>query len=175
MELYGRGYPKYQNAKNNTKFQRLNLFPSSDKILGRHVLFLLWWATRIFFGLTGPVGCLHLVIQEHRYCFRCAVFTFCIFGSPDGGQSPQGLYSKSANKSHTTCNELAPMYQGQVRRGSETACGSKLHVFPARSICQSGLIHSVLVRSSWHCVCRQWRNEVCAFTATARLQRHNGI
>ena len=120
-----------------------------------------------FFGLTVPVGCLHLVIRGHRYCFRCPVFTFCMFGSPDGGQSPQGLYWKTANKSHTTCNELAPMYQGQVRWGSETACGSKLHVFPARSICQSGLIHLVLVRSSWRRVRLQWRNEVCTFTASA--------
>jgi len=38
MELYERGYPEYQNAKRNTMFQKLNLFPSSDKILGRHVL-----------------------------------------------------------------------------------------------------------------------------------------
>lgn len=51
-----------------------------------------------FFGLTGPVGCLHLVIRGHRHCFRCAVFTFCMFGSPDGGQSPQGLHWKSSKQ-----------------------------------------------------------------------------
>jgi len=38
MDLYGREYPIHQNAKSNTRFQKLNLFASSGKILGRHTL-----------------------------------------------------------------------------------------------------------------------------------------
>lgn len=71
MELYGRGYQKYQNAKSNTRFQKLNSVSVLKQNVGEACVELVPLDVAVltlignlffFFGLTGTVGCLHLVI-----------------------------------------------------------------------------------------------------------------